>query len=90
VTALTDPNTTINEITQLVAVGDNGLVLQQFLATTNFTSTGAYASTSYTTTPAATWTKANSVSTGSSLYNVNHGNFGFQAVGAGGFWEYSY
>jgi hypothetical protein len=73
-------------LTQLVAVGDNGLVLSSPLVST--TGSGSTLSTTITNTPAQTWTAASY--SPANLNALASGHFGFQAAGSGGASLYTY
>ena len=75
-------------LTQLVAVGDNGLIVRDLLSIPGLDNFGNQIDI-ITTTPGQTWTAVNSP-VSSTLRALAHGNFGLQAVGDGGSRIFSY
>ncbi len=75
-------------LTQLIAAGDNGMILRDPLSTPQTDSSGNVTAL-ITSVPAQTWTLANDPS-GTTLRALAHGNFGLQAVGDNGTRVFSY
>lgn len=86
IAAATDP---VNAgLTQLVAVGDNGLVLRDVLQTPATDSSGNITNF-ITSTPAQSWSVVG-VPTAANLNAIVPGNFGLQAIGSAGTRIYSF
>lgn len=88
VNASSDPAT--GGLTQLVAVGDNGMILNDQLSNPVTASDGTV-SAFVTSTPAQTWNQlSNPDTSAANLYALAHGNYGLQAGGTGSVRVFTY